>query len=212
MGAENTEENRRWYRQLLFTADSRVDPCIGGVILFHETMYQKADDGRPFPQVIRAKGALVGIKVGTTPPRCHHQGGWDAAAGQAGAGVGWWGTSEVASRRGSEVASWLGGGDVLGTSWGRQGSWVVGGDIETLGASLRASKVASRLGGGDTLGMSWGHQEVLGGLGEVEALELLEAGHPHLRWLRGLVGLRWGQLGEGHHGDTSGTFWGPQGS
>uniref|UniRef100_A0A8V5GUQ8 Fructose-bisphosphate aldolase n=1 Tax=Melopsittacus undulatus TaxID=13146 RepID=A0A8V5GUQ8_MELUD len=63
VGAENTEENRRWYRQLLFTADSRVDPCIGGVILFHETLYQKSDDGRPFPQVIRAKGALVGIKV-----------------------------------------------------------------------------------------------------------------------------------------------------
>ncbi|KAF1398084.1 Fructose-bisphosphate aldolase A, partial [Eudyptula minor] len=63
VGAENTEENRRWYRQLLFTADSRVDACIGGVILFHETLYQKADDGRPFPQVIRGKGALVGIKV-----------------------------------------------------------------------------------------------------------------------------------------------------
>ncbi|RLV62833.1 hypothetical protein DV515_00018898 [Chloebia gouldiae] len=63
VGAENTEENRRWYRQLLFTADKRVEPCIGGVILFHETMYQKADDGRPFPQVIRDKGALVGIKV-----------------------------------------------------------------------------------------------------------------------------------------------------
>ncbi|XP_042750830.1 fructose-bisphosphate aldolase A-like, partial [Lagopus leucura] len=63
VGAENTEENRRWYRQLLLTADSRVDPCIGGVILFHETLYQKADDGRPFPQVIRAKGGVVGIKV-----------------------------------------------------------------------------------------------------------------------------------------------------
>uniref|UniRef100_A0A8V0X7U8 Fructose-bisphosphate aldolase n=2 Tax=Gallus gallus TaxID=9031 RepID=A0A8V0X7U8_CHICK len=63
VGAENTEENRRWYRQLLFTADNRVDPCIGGVILFHETLYQKADDGRPFPQVIKAKGGVVGIKV-----------------------------------------------------------------------------------------------------------------------------------------------------
>ncbi|XP_014749512.1 PREDICTED: fructose-bisphosphate aldolase A-like, partial [Sturnus vulgaris] len=74
VGAENTEENRRWYRQLLFTADKRVEPCIGGVILFHETMYQKADDGRPFPQVIRDKGALVGIKVGSGDtlgcPRC----------------------------------------------------------------------------------------------------------------------------------------------
>ncbi|XP_032942591.1 fructose-bisphosphate aldolase A-like [Catharus ustulatus] len=63
VGAENTEENRRWYRQLLFTADKRMEPCIGGVILFHETMYQKANDGRPFPQVIRDKGTLVGIKV-----------------------------------------------------------------------------------------------------------------------------------------------------
>ncbi|KAM3654149.1 fructose-bisphosphate aldolase A-like [Ammospiza maritima maritima] len=63
VGAENTEENRRWYRQLLFTADKRVEPCIGSVILFHETMYQKADDRRPFPQVIKDKGALVGIKV-----------------------------------------------------------------------------------------------------------------------------------------------------
>jgi len=40
-----------------------VNPCIGGVILFHETLYQKADDGRPFPQVIKAKGGVVGIKV-----------------------------------------------------------------------------------------------------------------------------------------------------
>lgn len=63
IGAENTEENRRFYRQLLFTADDRVNPCIGGVILFHETMYQKADDGRIFTKVIKDKGALVGIKV-----------------------------------------------------------------------------------------------------------------------------------------------------
>nr|XP_042116541.1 fructose-bisphosphate aldolase A-like [Peromyscus maniculatus bairdii] len=63
IGAENTEENRRCYRQLLLTADDRVNPCIGGVILFHETLYQKADDGRLFPQVIKAKGGVVGIKV-----------------------------------------------------------------------------------------------------------------------------------------------------
>uniref|UniRef100_A0A286ZYX8 Fructose-bisphosphate aldolase n=1 Tax=Sus scrofa TaxID=9823 RepID=A0A286ZYX8_PIG len=63
IGTENTEENRRFYRQLLLTADDRVNPCIGGVILFHETLYQKADDGRPFPQVIKAKGGVVGIKV-----------------------------------------------------------------------------------------------------------------------------------------------------
>lgn len=63
IGTENTEENRRFYRQLLLTADERVNPCIGGVILFHETLYQKADDGRPFPQVIKSKGGVVGIKV-----------------------------------------------------------------------------------------------------------------------------------------------------
>lgn len=63
IGTENTEENRHFYRQLLFTADDHVNPCIGGVILFHETMYQKADDGCVFTKVIKDKGALVGIKV-----------------------------------------------------------------------------------------------------------------------------------------------------
>uniref|UniRef100_F7EXF5 Fructose-bisphosphate aldolase n=1 Tax=Monodelphis domestica TaxID=13616 RepID=F7EXF5_MONDO len=63
IGTEDTEENCRLYRQLLLTADDRVNNCIGGVILFHETRYQKADDGRPFPKVIKAKGGVVGIKV-----------------------------------------------------------------------------------------------------------------------------------------------------
>lgn len=63
INAENTEENRRFYRQLLFTADERVTPCIGGVIFFHETLYQKTDDGKPFPQLIKERGMVVGIKV-----------------------------------------------------------------------------------------------------------------------------------------------------
>lgn len=63
INAENTEENRRLYRQLLFTADDRIVPCIGGVILFHETMYQKTDDGKPFPQYLKERGMVVGIKV-----------------------------------------------------------------------------------------------------------------------------------------------------
>lgn len=63
IGVENTEENRRFYRQLLFTADDRVNHCIGGVILFHETLYHSADDKRKFTQVIKDKGAVVGIKV-----------------------------------------------------------------------------------------------------------------------------------------------------
>ncbi|KAG7453619.1 fructose-bisphosphate aldolase A-like [Solea senegalensis] len=63
IGVENTEENRRLYRQLLFTADSQVNPCIGGVIFFHETLYQKTDDDKTFPQLIKEKGMVVGIKV-----------------------------------------------------------------------------------------------------------------------------------------------------
>lgn len=63
INAENTEENRRLYRQLLFTADDRIKPCIGGVILFHETLYQKTDDGKLFSELIKERGMVVGIKV-----------------------------------------------------------------------------------------------------------------------------------------------------
>ena len=62
-GTENTKENRQFYRQLLLTAGDLVNSCVGGVILLHETLYGKADDGRPFPQVIKSKGGVVGIKV-----------------------------------------------------------------------------------------------------------------------------------------------------
>lgn len=63
IGVENTEENRRLYRQVLFTADDRVKKCIGGVIFFHETLYQKDDNGVPFVHTIQDKGIVVGIKV-----------------------------------------------------------------------------------------------------------------------------------------------------
>ncbi|XP_075888565.1 fructose-bisphosphate aldolase A-like [Nelusetta ayraudi] len=63
IGTENTEENRRLYRQLLFTADERVNSCISGIIFFHETLYQKTDSGKPFPQLIKDKVMVVGIKV-----------------------------------------------------------------------------------------------------------------------------------------------------
>ncbi|MDN4163695.1 class I fructose-bisphosphate aldolase, partial [Nocardioides abyssi] len=42
IGLENTEDNRRKYRQLLFTTDPAIGQSISGVILFHETVYQKA--------------------------------------------------------------------------------------------------------------------------------------------------------------------------
>ncbi|CAH1802420.1 unnamed protein product [Owenia fusiformis] len=64
INVENNENNRRAYRQLLFTAAQEdVNKHISGVILFHETLYQKTDDGTPFPQVLKAKGIIPGIKV-----------------------------------------------------------------------------------------------------------------------------------------------------
>jgi len=63
IGVENTEENRRKYRQLLFTADKTVGDNISGVILFHESLYQKADDGTPFPELLKQRGIIPGIKV-----------------------------------------------------------------------------------------------------------------------------------------------------
>jgi len=60
---ENTEENRRSYRDLLFSVDDSISENIGGVIFFHETMYQKSDKGVLFPKVIKDKGIVVGIKV-----------------------------------------------------------------------------------------------------------------------------------------------------
>lgn len=63
IGVENNEENRRLYRQVLFTADDRIDNCIGGVIFFHETLYQNSDDGIPFVKMIKDKGITIGIKV-----------------------------------------------------------------------------------------------------------------------------------------------------
>jgi len=63
IGVENTEENRRQYRQLLFTAGKELSNYISGVILFDETYRQKADDGRTLPQVLKDNGIIPGIKV-----------------------------------------------------------------------------------------------------------------------------------------------------
>lgn len=63
VGVENTEENRRQFRQILFSADDRINSCLGGVIFFHETLYQHSDNGVSFVKMIRDRGILVGIKV-----------------------------------------------------------------------------------------------------------------------------------------------------
>jgi fructose-bisphosphate aldolase, class I len=62
IGVESTEENRRAYRDLLFTTEG-TEEFIGGVILYDETIRQKAADGTPFPQVLASKGITPGIKV-----------------------------------------------------------------------------------------------------------------------------------------------------
>jgi fructose-bisphosphate aldolase class I len=59
---ESTEENRRAYRDLLFTTEG-MEEYISGVILFDETLRQSAADGTPFPQLLAAKGVIPGIKV-----------------------------------------------------------------------------------------------------------------------------------------------------
>src|SRR5437879_1533369 len=62
IGVESTEENRRAYRNLLFTTPG-AEEYISGVILYDETIRQKADDGTPFPQLLASKGIIPGIKV-----------------------------------------------------------------------------------------------------------------------------------------------------
>jgi fructose-bisphosphate aldolase class I len=64
IGVESTEDNRRAYRQMLFTAPGSADH-ISGVILFDETIRQSADDGTPFPQLLESQGIIPGIKVDT---------------------------------------------------------------------------------------------------------------------------------------------------
>jgi fructose-bisphosphate aldolase, class I len=61
---ESTEEHRRAYREMLFTAPGAAD-YISGVILYDETIRQKTKDGTPFPDYLTKKGILPGIKVDT---------------------------------------------------------------------------------------------------------------------------------------------------
>ena len=62
IGVESTEDNRRAYRELLFTADG-AEEYISGVILFDETIRQSSADGTPFPKLLADRGIIPGIKV-----------------------------------------------------------------------------------------------------------------------------------------------------
>jgi fructose-bisphosphate aldolase, class I len=61
---ESTEENRRAYREMLFTAPD-ASQYISGVILYDETIRQKTKDGTPFPKYLSDHGMIPGIKVDT---------------------------------------------------------------------------------------------------------------------------------------------------
>jgi len=72
IGVECTEDNRRDYREMLFRSAEGMKN-ISGVILYDETIWQKAKDGTPLVDIIKKAGSLPGIKVdeGTKPlPNC----------------------------------------------------------------------------------------------------------------------------------------------
>jgi fructose-bisphosphate aldolase class I len=62
VNVECTEENRRAYRNLLFSTPG-IEQFLSGVILFDETARQKAIDGAPIPEYLAKKGIVPGIKV-----------------------------------------------------------------------------------------------------------------------------------------------------
>ncbi|HEY5249365.1 MAG TPA: class I fructose-bisphosphate aldolase, partial [Dermatophilaceae bacterium] len=68
VGLESTEPRRREYREILFTA-AGIGEFISGVILFDETIRQRASDGTAFCEILAGRGVIPGIKVdkGTTP-------------------------------------------------------------------------------------------------------------------------------------------------
>lgn len=62
INVENNEENRRYYRELLFTTPN-IGQYISGAIVYEETLYHKTEDGTSFPDLLKKQGVIVGIKV-----------------------------------------------------------------------------------------------------------------------------------------------------
>ncbi len=65
INTESSEQNRRDYREFLFRTTDAMKEYISGVILFDETLRQKAADGTSLCQLICETGAIPGIKVDT---------------------------------------------------------------------------------------------------------------------------------------------------
>ena len=63
IGMTSTEDGRRDYREMLFRTDEAMKNHISGVILYDETIRQKAKDGTPLTEIIAKSGAVPGIKV-----------------------------------------------------------------------------------------------------------------------------------------------------
>ena len=64
VNVQSTPENRLLFRETLFSSESMFD-CIGGVILFDETINQSSSSGKKIPSLISETGAVPGIKVDT---------------------------------------------------------------------------------------------------------------------------------------------------
>lgn len=62
LGIQSTEDTRKAYRELLCTTQG-IEKFISGVILFEETLKQKTSEGITFPELLKQKGILAGIKV-----------------------------------------------------------------------------------------------------------------------------------------------------
>jgi len=65
INVDSTPDSRRDYREMLFRTKQAMENHISGVILYDETLRQKAADGTPMAQVIADTGAIPGIKVDT---------------------------------------------------------------------------------------------------------------------------------------------------
>ena len=64
VNVQSSPENRLLFRETLFSSESMTD-CIGGVILYDETINQTSSSGKKIPTLISDTGALPGIKVDT---------------------------------------------------------------------------------------------------------------------------------------------------